>query len=93
MPRALLEGYFPKTETAHQLNTTTRTLDRMHQQRVGPPRIKIGKRVFYRADAVREWLLASEKKPVRSASAAQLPRSRMKGGPASTPGKRAARAS
>ena len=33
---------------------------------MGPPLVRIGRRVFYRADAFREWMIARERGPVVS---------------------------
>jgi len=57
-------------ELSEQLGVTRRTLERWHAQRIGPPRIKIGKQVYYRAASVREWMLAHEQSEVRSAGRA-----------------------
>ena len=56
----LNEDLLTPDEFAQELDTTRRTIDRWHSRRIGPPRIKIGRKVFYRRQAVRDWLLASE---------------------------------
>jgi hypothetical protein len=56
----LLDGLMPQAETAAELDTTIRTLNRWHERRIGPPRIAIGKKIFYRREAVRAWLLRCE---------------------------------
>jgi hypothetical protein len=38
------------------LKTTMRTMDRKHQERQGPPRIVIGRRILYKIGDLREWL-------------------------------------
>jgi predicted DNA-binding transcriptional regulator AlpA len=43
-------------QTADLLEISERTLYRWHRLRKGPPQIKIGRKVYYRADAVRKWL-------------------------------------
>lgn len=43
------------------LGISHRTLYRWHRLRKGPPQIKIGRKVYYRADAMREWLCNLEK--------------------------------
>lgn len=47
-------------KTAEDLGITRRTLDRWHARRIGPPRIKIGNKVWYRREAVSEWLQLNE---------------------------------
>lgn len=51
-------------EVADELETTRRTIDRWHSRRIGPPRIKVGRKVYYRREAVRDWLLANEGREV-----------------------------
>lgn len=51
-------------QLAAELETTRRTLDRWHARRIGPPRIQVGRKIYYRRDAVRDWLLANEQKGV-----------------------------
>jgi len=38
--------------TARAIGVHTKTLDKFHRERVGPPRIKIGKRVYYHRQSV-----------------------------------------
>lgn len=45
---------------AYALGISHRTLYRWHRLRKGPPQIKIGRKIYYRADAMREWLLDLE---------------------------------
>jgi len=56
----LNEDLLTADQVAQELDTTRRTVDRWHARRIGPPRIKIGRKVYYRREAVREWLLANE---------------------------------
>lgn len=58
-PAAIAELLTPN-EVADQLNITRRTLDRWHLRRIGPPRIAIGRKVYYRPQSVRDWLAANE---------------------------------
>ena len=41
-------------------NCSTRTVQRERSKRIGPPYIKLGKKIFYRVTAIEEWLLAQE---------------------------------
>jgi predicted DNA-binding transcriptional regulator AlpA len=63
---SVLEGYISETDLARQLNRSVRTLQRLAARQSGPPRIKIGRLVFYRIDSVRAWLAQQEKKPASS---------------------------
>ena len=42
--------------TADLLAISERTLYRWNRLRKGPPQIKIGRKIYYRSEAVREWL-------------------------------------
>jgi predicted DNA-binding transcriptional regulator AlpA len=59
------EGYVRERELANMLGVTARTVRRWEAMREGPPRIKISKQVFYRIEAVHEWLRANEQQPLR----------------------------
>jgi predicted DNA-binding transcriptional regulator AlpA len=60
MTMSVLEGYISKPELAAQLQKSTRTLDRLERQRIGPPRTKVGRLILYRVDSVRDWLASQE---------------------------------
>ena len=47
-------------QLAAELDTTRRTLDRWHARRIGPPRITVGRKIYYRREAVQDWLLQNE---------------------------------
>jgi hypothetical protein len=61
----ILDGLDTEEEAARQLNKSPRTLKRWRGARWGPPFIMIGNRVYYRREAVREWLLALERRMPR----------------------------
>ena len=61
----LLDGYMTPAEVAAQLGITPRTLERWHNQRVGPPRVRLGRKVLYRHQAVVEWITKNETVPAR----------------------------
>ncbi len=52
--------FFSSDELAEDLGITLRTLLRWRDKRIGPPPTPIGRRVYYRCEAVREWLLRRE---------------------------------
>jgi hypothetical protein len=58
----ILEGYVRPHDLAKELRVSVRTLGRWQVRRIGPPRIVIGKQIFYRRDAVRAWLESREQK-------------------------------
>ena len=43
-----------------------RTVQRERSKRIGPPYIRLGKKIFYRVAAIEEWLLAQEKAQPRA---------------------------
>ena len=56
----LLDGLLPEDQTARELGRCPRTLKRWRNLREGPPFIRIGRQIFYRREAVRDWLLSRE---------------------------------
>jgi len=62
---AILAGYLSKSRLAEELGTTTRTIDKWHTLRIGPPRVSVGRKVPYRRDSVRAWLQLRERRKVR----------------------------
>jgi hypothetical protein len=59
---AVLDGYVTRENLAAQLGKSMRTIDRWEQHRAGPPRVLVGKTIFYRLESVRNWLLSCEVK-------------------------------
>ena len=62
----LMQGWMGRREVAEALGISAATLQRWQTQRIGPPQVRIGRRVFYRADAFREWMISRERGPVVS---------------------------
>ena len=60
MTDALLGGYLFDKELAAELKLHPRTLRKLEEQGLGPPRTRVGRKVLYRRAAVEEWLLARE---------------------------------
>ena len=56
-----LEGYISEPDYARRRGVTLRTCQRDRQLRKAPPYIKLGRQVFYRIDAVRDWLVKNER--------------------------------
>ena len=61
-----IQDLIPETEYAAARGVSVRTTQRERAQRVGPPFIKLGKRVFYRPAAIDAWLLAKEQSQPRA---------------------------
>jgi predicted site-specific integrase-resolvase len=54
-----------KAQAAEYLGMSERTLQRRHEEGVGPPRIKIGGKIIYSEESLIRWLKAHEEEPVR----------------------------
>lgn len=76
---SVLAGYVPREELARQLGCSTRTLDRWHNQRTGPPRTVVGRLVLYRIEAVLQWLQCHESTVVRQPNSKREPKRSKRG--------------
>jgi predicted DNA-binding transcriptional regulator AlpA len=47
-------------QLAAELSMSVRTLQRLHDTRTGPPRITLGKHIYYRRAALEQWLARCE---------------------------------
>ena len=56
----LLDDWMPRRELAGIIGVSADTLKRWETRRIGPPCIRIGRKVLYRRGAVRDWLLEQE---------------------------------
>ncbi len=65
MSEHILDDYLHPEALAAQLGVSIRTLYRWNSLGFGPPKTKIGGKVLYHAEAVRRWLKANERGPVR----------------------------
>lgn len=61
----LYDGYWSEEEYAAQRGVSLRTVQRERARGIGAPFTPQGRRILYRIEAVREWLLAQEQKPKR----------------------------
>lgn len=68
---ALRDDYLSKQDAAEQLGVSERTLNRWWSERIGPPRIKLGRAVYYRKDSLRDWINRNEEQPVREPQSAR----------------------
>lgn len=62
----LLDDYFTPAELGGELKKSARTIARWDRLRIGPPKTVIGKKPYYRREAVRKWLLRQERGQVRA---------------------------
>ena len=56
-----LSGFISEEEYAHRRGITVRTCQRDRQLRKSPPFVRVGRRIYYRLDAVRQWLIGLER--------------------------------
>ena len=62
----LLAGeYVTPEQLAVELGISVRTLHRWHTARQGPPRVVLGRVIFYRRSSVLAWLVSREETPTR----------------------------
>lgn len=61
-----IQDLIPETDYAAARRVSVRTVQRERAQRVGPPFIKIGRKIYYRPAAIEEWLLAQEQAQPRA---------------------------
>lgn len=59
-----------EADYAASRGVSVRTVQRDRALRIGPPFIKLGKKIFYRPAAIEAWLLAQEQVQVRAKTAA-----------------------
>ena len=62
MEKQLKSQYLTKEQCARALGVPTRTLNRWHALRKGPPRTRAGRRVLYRMSGITQWLEHNEQK-------------------------------
>jgi len=67
-PGGLLDDWMSREELARELKLSVDTLARWETRRIGPPCVRVGRRVLYRRGAVQEWLRQQEEQAVRAAN-------------------------
>ena len=75
-PADFLEGFISEKNYAARRGVSLRTCQRDRQLRQSPPFVVVGRRVYYRIEAVRDWLLAREQAADRRPSAPRAGRGR-----------------
>lgn len=56
----LLDDWMSRANLAAELDLSVDTLARWESRRIGPPCVRVGRRVLYRRGAVQEWLRSQE---------------------------------
>jgi hypothetical protein len=60
--KKVFEGYIGEQEYADQRGVSLRTCQRDRSLRQSPPYVTVGKKVYYRIETVRHWLVSQEQK-------------------------------
>jgi hypothetical protein len=68
-------GLIPEPELAKVLKLTTRSLRRLQQERIGPKRVVIKRKIFYRRESVLDWLAQQEGPAIETSQPARRKRS------------------
>jgi hypothetical protein len=55
-----LRGHVSEPVYAHIRGTSVRTCQRERQLRKSPPFVRLGRRVYYRVEAIQAWLVSNE---------------------------------
>lgn len=56
----LLDDWMGRDELARELTVSVDTLSRWETRRIGPPCVRVGRKVLYRRGAVQDWLRSQE---------------------------------
>jgi predicted DNA-binding transcriptional regulator AlpA len=73
----LLAGYLKPKDLAKELDVSERTIARWHHFREGPPRVEIGRKVYYRKESVKAWIASCEHpEPLARRARRQRPRTK-----------------
>lgn len=65
----LMCGWITRLDLALELGVTVETLHRWEKLRFGPPCVRAGRKIYYRREAVQDWLLQQEAPAPRRAGA------------------------
>jgi excisionase family DNA binding protein len=73
MPADILEGYIDLDPLAEELGRHPRTIMRWTEQPNGLPFVRLGRRILFKRESVRDWISTHERKPntLRRRQAAQ----------------------
>lgn len=64
----LIDDYLTREQLAEELDVGLRTIIRWDAMRIGPPRVKIGKQLYYSRASVRTWLASREQHQARASA-------------------------
>ena len=78
---SVFDGYITEAEYARQRGVSVRTCQRDRALRKAPPHVPYGNHIYYRVDAVRQWLEARERATSESARRRQAAGRSQRGAP------------
>jgi len=61
-----IQDLIPEADYAAARGISERTAQRERAQRIGPPFIKLGRKIFYRPAAIEKWLIEQEQTQPRA---------------------------
>lgn len=61
-----IQDLIDEAEYAKQRRVSIRTVQRERAQRIGPPFIRLGRKIYYRPAAIESWLLDQEQAQPRA---------------------------
>src|SRR5215469_4106523 len=70
--RSILAELLTPEDLALELGVTDRTIGRWHRRRIGPRRVQIGRKVYYRRESVIAWVASCEHAEPRAHRASGL---------------------
>ena len=56
----IIDDLISEDQFASEISRNPRTVKRWRNLRIGPPYTRIGRAVYYRREAIRQWLLNNE---------------------------------
>jgi hypothetical protein len=65
-----IQDLLEESDYAAARGVSLRTVQRERAQRIGPPFIKLGRKIYYRPAAIEQWLLAQEQAQPRAKQSA-----------------------
>ncbi len=71
-----LAGYISEDEYARRRGVSLRTCQRDRQLGQSPPYVRFGRRIYYRIESVRDWLLKNEREVDRTPATPRARRGR-----------------
>ncbi|MCA1777482.1 MAG: helix-turn-helix domain-containing protein [Loktanella sp.] len=65
-----IQDLIPERDFAAARGVSLRTVQRERAQRIGPPFIKLGRMIYFRPQAIEQWLIAQEQAQPRAKQSA-----------------------